>query len=110
MPSAEERAALLSLVARDLATDDYESGVRAAIGRLVPALGDWVTVSVVDEDGNFRRIAVLHSDPGRKSWTERYERGFPPASHRDQGYGAVIRDGRSHLVEHVSEAVLSAAA
>jgi PAS domain S-box-containing protein len=77
---ARRSAARLSLVA------DVTSGLSATLGSgqgeeaalqrvaeaIVPVLGDWAIVSLVDEDGRMRDVGSWHRDPAQRSPVARY--------------------------------------
>jgi PAS domain S-box-containing protein len=81
---AEERArrsaARLSLVADVTSAlsatltggEDEEAALQRVAGSVVPVLGDWVIVSLVDEDGRMRDVGSWHVDPAQRSSVARY--------------------------------------
>jgi PAS domain S-box-containing protein len=82
--SAEEQArrstARLSLVAHTTAAmsgsldtlADEEQALQQVAELLVPGLGDWAILSLVDEDGRMRDVASWHRDPSRRELVRRY--------------------------------------
>ncbi len=44
---------------------DYEATLRATAQLAVPALADWCVIALIGEDGQARRVAVVHADPAR---------------------------------------------
>ncbi|MCU1605256.1 MAG: uncharacterized protein JWP46_1721 [Modestobacter sp.] len=70
---AQERLAMLARVSAELA-GTLDAGIRMArIPRLVvPALGDWCVLTVVEDDGRPRDVGWWHADPARRALVERY--------------------------------------
>jgi K+-sensing histidine kinase KdpD len=62
----DRRVSFLSHVSATLAGSlDYEVTLRDLARSLVPALGDWCAIHVVDERGTARFLAGAHRDPAR---------------------------------------------
>jgi PAS domain S-box-containing protein len=82
--NAEDRAARaaarLALIAEVSAVMTRRSGeglsedaaVQRVAEALVPVLGDWVIVSLVDEDGRMRDVGSWHADPASRARVARY--------------------------------------
>src|SRR5207247_9524207 len=61
---AGARLAVLAEASQTLAsTLDYESTLASLASLLVPKFAYWYAVDILDDDGLFRRIAVVHDDP-----------------------------------------------
>ncbi len=61
---AAERLRLIVRVSEDLSsTLDVEEAYARLAQHLVPALGDWCLVTLVDEDGGLRDLGCQHADP-----------------------------------------------
>src|SRR5262249_47372389 len=56
----------------------------------VPAIADWCTVTLADQDGRLQRIAVVHRDPAKLGFAQEYQRKFPPSQHRAGEFAAVF--------------------
>ena len=55
------RLAVLAEASQTLAsTLDYESTLASLASLLVPRFADWYAVDILDDDGRFRRLAVVH--------------------------------------------------
>ncbi|WP_432520437.1 PAS domain-containing protein, partial [Kineococcus sp. SYSU DK006] len=68
-----ERLALLARVSADLAsTLDPEESVARLAQHLVPALGDWCIVTLVDDQGTMRDISSWHAQEALRPLLERY--------------------------------------
>jgi PAS domain S-box-containing protein len=70
---AQERLAMLARVSAELA-GTLDAGIAMArLPRLVvPALGDWCVLTVVQDDGRPRDVGWWHTDPSRRALVERY--------------------------------------
>lgn len=70
---AQERLAMLARVNAELAgTLDAGVGMARIPRLIVPALGDWCVLTVVDPDGRPRDVGCWHADPDRQEAVERY--------------------------------------
>jgi PAS domain S-box-containing protein len=79
----------------------------ARVTRLaVPILADWCAVSVADEEGGFRRIAVVHRDPAKRELARLYQEQFPPARHPDSEPLAILLTGQPVFLPVVDESVV----
>lgn len=93
--TAEERWALLSRVTSELGSgEEAAANLRTLARLLVPALADWCTITLIEENGVHRRLVAYHHDPAKAALTERYEQSFPPGRHRDTEHGRLLTDGR----------------
>ena len=85
---------------------------REALARLarmlVPAIADWCTIAVREEDDVVRRIAGHHADPARAAVMARYLEAFPPAQHRSSAMTEAIANGRTFFAPHLTRAQLEA--
>ncbi|MBM4407021.1 MAG: PAS domain S-box protein [Chloroflexi bacterium] len=68
---------------------------------VVPRMGDWVAVDLVQPNGSVRAIALAHADPDRLPILRDYRERFPPDLHR-AGSIESIRTGRTVLIPEVS--------
>jgi signal transduction histidine kinase len=100
---ANERLRLLSEVGAILASSlDYETTLSDVARSLLPMLGDWCAIDLVDERGVPRPVAVAHANPAWAGlWQELRQRHPPHES--DPLYG-VLRTGRPELVPNIADA------
>ncbi len=89
---------------------DYEQTLRRVAELSVPDIADWCTVTVVDEVGTARRLAVVHADPGKKELAAEYMSRFPPTEHRSGQLTAVLQRGTAALSVRVTDEDLVRAA
>jgi signal transduction histidine kinase len=103
---AEDRVRLLLEASRVLASSlDYRTTLQNVARLAVPKLADWCIVSVL-EDGELRRVALVHVDPEKERLIGELEARYPearastPAAH-------VVRTGEPEFVPVVTEAALA---
>ena len=101
-----DRLALLAGISEDLAAaHDVRDAVRLLTRRLVPALGSWCVITLVDEHGGLDDLASWHADPDRRAAVARYAalrlRALTDDSMLHEalrtGRPVVVRDGRTVL-------------
>ena len=74
----ELRQRLLADAGRLLASPlDAEAALARLARRLVPALGDWCAIDLVDEHGDIQRVALAHADPAKVAHVERLRERYP---------------------------------
>ncbi|WP_432563198.1 SpoIIE family protein phosphatase [Kineococcus sp. SYSU DK003] len=94
-----ERLALLAQVSADLtATFDAEEAVARLAQHLVPALGDWCIVTLVDEHGNLRDIGSWHAVEAMRPVLERYRRVRLPCLSAKAPLHRALRENQPVLV------------
>ncbi|MBY3555009.1 SpoIIE family protein phosphatase [Modestobacter lapidis] len=70
---AQDRLAMLARLSAELAgTLDADAGMSRIPRLLVPSLGDWCLLTVVDDDGRPRDVGCWHADPAQRALVERY--------------------------------------
>ena len=87
---------------------DYETTLATVANLAIPELGEWCSVELV-EDGRLRRLALAHSDPEMIRRAQEFRDKHPLDLDAPYGTPQVIRDGRSVLVEHITEEMFRAA-
>ena len=109
--ASRDRFAFLAEVSRCLADSlDYETTLATVAGMSLPYLGAWCIVDVLTEEGDIRRLAVLHPDPTKQALARVLHERYPPRPGDLIGVPRVIRSGRPELVFDVPDAALAAAA
>ncbi|ABS01589.1 SpoIIE family protein phosphatase [Kineococcus radiotolerans] len=90
------RLALLARVSADLtATLDTEEAVSRLGRHLVPALGDWCIVTLVDGEGDLRDIGCWHAQEELRPLLERYREVRLPCLSPDAPLHQALREDRS---------------
>jgi PAS domain S-box-containing protein len=109
--AAEARVRFLADVGAALsASVDYDATLRKVAELVVPRLADWSTVFALDDEGVFRRRAVIVGDPAKAELAREYEQEFSPARHRAGQHLEVARTGKSVLLPVVERSLLESAA
>jgi PAS domain S-box-containing protein len=104
---AGARLAVLAEASQTLAsTLDYESTLASLASLLVPRFADWYAVDILDDDGLFRRIAVVHADPTKSEWAEKSRDLYPPDLEEEEGTGRAARTGEAVLYRTISDELL----
>lgn len=102
---------LLDQAARRLASSlDYEQTLQHVARLAVPTLADWCAVDLVDRRGAIQQVAVAHVDPDRVRYARELRARYPIRPDDPEGVPQVIRDGRTTLVQDVTDEMLVAAA
>jgi PAS domain S-box-containing protein len=105
---ARGRLAVLAEVSQTLASSlDYESTLASLASLLVPQFADWYAVDILDDDGLFRRLAVVHSDPAKTEWAEKSRDLYPPDLEEAEGTGRAARTGEAVLYRTISDELLA---
>jgi PAS domain S-box-containing protein len=105
---ARARLAVLAEASQTLAsTLDYESTLASLASLLVPQFADWYAVDILDDDGLFRRLAVVHSDPAKCEWAEKSRDLYPPNLEEAEGTGRAVRTGEAVLYRTISDELLA---
>ena len=89
---------------------DYERTLQRVAELSVPDIADWCTVTVVDEVGAARRLAVVHADPAKRELAAEYKMKFPPTEHRSGQMLDVLKRGAAALSVRVTDEDLVRAA
>src|SRR3954469_23713946 len=104
----EEAHAFLDAASQVLAQTMDPVETLEEVARLaVPALADWCSVQLADDQ---HAIAVAHVDPEKVRWAHELQERYPPDPAAPPGAPAVIRSGRSELYPVIDRALLEAAA
>jgi PAS domain S-box-containing protein len=106
--AAQERLAVLAEASQELAsTLDYETTLANIARLLVPRYADWYAVDIIDDDGTFRRIAVVHRDPAKHEWAEKSRTLYGGDPNEPEGPGRVVRTGEAALYRTVPDELLA---
>lgn len=109
--ASRDRFSFLAEVSRCLADSlDYEATLTTVASMSLPYLDAWCIVDVLRENGEVRRIAVVHPDPGKQDAARSLHEQYPPRADDLVGAPKVIRTGRPEMVFDVPDSALVAAA
>jgi PAS domain S-box-containing protein len=89
---------------------DYERTLQQVAELAVPQLADWCAVSLPDGHGFIRSVAVAHDDPDKIAFARRIGERYPARADAPGGSAQIMRDGRSQIVNEISDEMLAAAA
>lgn len=90
------------------ATLDEQTALTNLARLAVPSLADWCTVDIVRPDGSTSGLGGSHIDPEREDLIRELQRRYPANPSGTVPISAVLRTGRSLLLESVSDAELAA--
>ena len=106
--AARSRLETLAKASEQLAsTIDYETTLANLASLLVPRFADWYAVDVVDDDGTFRRLAVVHKDAAKAELVERMHDIFAPRLDEPEGAGRAARTGEALLYRRITDELLA---
>jgi PAS domain S-box-containing protein len=104
---ARARLSVIAAASQQLAsTLDYESTLANLAELLVPQFADWYAVDVLDDEGGFRRLALVHKDPAKAEWAEKSKRLYGGDPDEPEGPGRVVRTGKPVLYRTVPDELL----
>jgi signal transduction histidine kinase len=72
----------------------------------VPYLADWCAIDVVEDDGSFSRVAVVHRDPAKGAAAAELWRRYAPRPGDAHGLARVLRTGHSEFRPEIAESAL----
>lgn len=107
----EDRRRFLSDASTLLASSLEYVPTLTSVARLaVPAMADWCAVDIVERGGRVARLAVAHVDPAKVRFAEELEARYPSDPSSPHGVHAVLRTGKSVLMEEIPHSLLSESA
>ncbi len=87
-------------------TLDYDATLATVARLALPHLGAWCMVDVVEEDGEIRRVAVVHPEAGRQALARELQDCWPPRREDPVGVPVVARTRRSEVMPTMGERML----
>ncbi len=104
---AEEVQRFLAEAGEALASSlDYEATLQQVARLAVPALADWCSIDILQEDRSIRRVAVAHPDPAKVALAQELSGRYP--RHLDGPEGKVLQTGKAVLLPEITDDVLTA--
>ena len=108
---AEEAAHYLDRTAELLTAPlDPEQRLEDLAQLVVPHLGDWCAIDVVDEAGVVQQVAVAHVDPDKVRWARELNRRYPPNPEALTGTPNILRTGLPELYAEITDEMIVASA
>jgi serine phosphatase RsbU (regulator of sigma subunit) len=87
---------------------DYEETLQNVAAIAVPELADWCGVSLLDEDGSIRQVAVAHADPAKVTLALELNERYPPDPDAPTGTPNVIRTGQTEVIYEITDDMIAA--
>jgi PAS domain S-box-containing protein len=104
---AEDRERFLADASTLLAASlDVDTTLQSIAGLAVPRIADWCSISLREQDGSIRTVAVAHKDPAKIAWARELQERYPTDPDAPQGAPAVIRSGVPELVPDIPDELL----
>src|SRR3954469_1713108 len=88
---------------------DYEQTLAQVARLAVPELADWCGVTMPDDHGELRSVAVAHVDPDKVRFARDYSQRYPARLTDRDGVAQVMRDGVTQVVNDIPDALLEQA-
>ena len=82
---------------------DYEITLSSIAGLVVPALGDWSSVDMIEDDGTIQNLAVAHVNIKKVKLARDLMRLYVPDPEATDGIGQALRTGRAEIVCDIGE-------
>ncbi len=87
---------------------DYREMVERLAQVSVPVMADLCLIDIEDEDGQMRRMAAWHADPGKRALTEELRTKYPPDPGGTHPIIKVMRSGHSMWSSFMDDGFLRA--
>jgi K+-sensing histidine kinase KdpD len=89
---------------------DYNTTLTNLTRSVVPGLGDWCSVHVVEE-GEVKLVATSHANPAKMAWAAELRQRYPERRDPDapRALYRVIRTGQSEMMARIPEELLAQA-
>lgn len=105
----EEQEHFLTEVSKVLAsTLDYQETLANIARLVVPQLADWFSVDLVDAEGNFELVEIVHKDPQQVQQARQWREKFPIDPNAATGSPHIVRTGQSELYSEITDELLVA--
>jgi PAS domain S-box-containing protein len=102
--AAAREAALLAEASRMLTASLDNDAVLTGLARLTAgALADWCVIDLVDDDGEVRRVAVVHADAAREPAAAAFRQQCPAVVDDPETVMRVLDTGEAVLLPEVSD-------
>jgi PAS domain S-box-containing protein len=87
---------------------DYRTHLQTVAQLAVPAIADWCTIDVVDEEGRVVEVATAHADPQKVRFVRELRDRYPQSAESPFGAPRAIATGESQLIEEATEESVAA--
>src|SRR3989304_1318469 len=100
--SCEDKLQFMLESAKILSTKvDFRTWLLEKAKLTVPSLADWCAIDVLNEQGQLKRIAVIHQDQKMTDYLFEFEKRFPTTEKNSADLYAAIKTGKAQLVPAV---------
>jgi PAS domain S-box-containing protein len=82
---------------------DYLTHLTTVAELAVPAIADWCTIDVVDEEGGLVEVATAHADPEKLRFVRELRERYPQTAESPFGAPRAIATGASQLVVEATD-------
>ena len=89
---------------------DYATTLTNVAQSAVPHIADWCAISIREEDGTLKNLAVMHRNPAKIAWAAELQERYPSDPDAPRGIYNVFRSGQPELYAHISDELLEATA
>ncbi len=89
---------------------DYQTTLQSVAQLVVPQLADWCVVHLLNEAGSLEMVTAAHVDPVKVEVARDSARRYPPRMNEDGGIVGVVRTGKSHWLQDITDGMIRAAA
>ncbi len=105
--NANDRLSFLAQASEVLGSSlDYETTLTRLAELAVPKVADWCAVDVVGDDGEIKRLVVVHTDPAKVALAHELQELLPPDPDAQNGVAAVIRTGEPEFIPEITDEML----
>ncbi len=87
---------------------DYRRTLAGLATLMVPELADRCSISMPDEHGMIRQVALAHADPAKAQFAHDYGERYPQSLSAEGGGAEVLRNGRATLIPEIPEDLIRA--
>jgi PAS domain S-box-containing protein len=107
----EKANSLLADAGRVLAESlDFRITLNAVAKLVTPALADWCTVVLQNDEGVLETLAVAHADPEKVAWAREVGERYPIDASSPTGVPNVVRTGVSEVYSEITDEMIVGAA
>lgn len=92
------------------ATMDYERRLAELARYVVPTVADWCAVDILQSDGSFKRLEVVHSDPAKVEMALEMEKEYPEDPTQPTSRTQVLATGTPAFIPEISREMIDLAA
>jgi PAS domain S-box-containing protein len=108
---ARKRLTFLAEASRVLSSSlEFDVTLQRITELAVPTLADWCGVSMLDDDGELRQVAIAHVDPDKIRWARELAERYPADPEAEYGTYAVVRSQEPILMPVISPELLESSA